>query len=814
MIHGIKPDLPVKNNLSAKEDLHFLLQRSRGIPVRTDLGKYNKILMKMNFSDTGKLTDHQLLERVGKLQRTGDIDPVDFFPLVCEACTRHLGLRPFPEQLLCGLALVEGMIAQMNTGEGKTLAATFAASFKALSRKGVHILTANEYLASRDAQWMAPVYEALGLSVDSIQENMSPERRREAYRADITYLTVRKAGFDLLQDSLAWEMEDRVQRPFHYCLVDEADFIMIDEARIPLVIAGEDDYLRPDPLLIKKVLPELRSGVHFTEDRAGRSCTLTIEGQEKVARLLNCGEIHDSTTANWYGAVHVALHAEHQLQRDVDYIVRDNRIELVDEFTGRIADGRKWPDGIQGALEAKEGIPVHREGRVYSSITVHSLIGLYPAKSGMTATAAPAAAEFYKTYGLETLTIPPHLTKRLKEPPDRIFLKSTDKIKAIVSAVSKEHGRGRPVLIGTASVRESEEIGQMLECAGIPNQILNARNDEHEAPVISRAGMLGVVTISTNMAGRGTDIKLGGPEEINREKIIKMGGLYIIGTSRFESRRIDNQLKGRAARQGDPGECQFFLSLEDPLIQRYGILEFFPKSVQREGCKEEIKNKKVSKEIARAQEIIENQHGSIRETLYRYSEITERQRKQIYNLRDEILGFLSTPPETFDALFKRLQELTDLNFSAILIEAGRLEKKLGTADTILLICRLWLQEIDLFWSNHLLTAAEIKEGIHLVRYGSKAPLYVYIDAMVEQFDLTILHLLKKIARRLNTLATIDSTERPERPSSTWVYQINDNPQSFFGIYSAHGLVNSTVAMVIKVLHILFLAPVLLYRRLR
>ncbi len=814
----------VVNNLSIKDDLYYLLQRSKGIPIITDLKEYNQLYTIISDSSVSELSDFQLTDKVQEIRvriqqgENSSREISDLFVLVNEVCKRTLNLIPYAEQIICAIAMCDSNIAQMNTGEGKTLAAVFAASFKALAGKGIHILTANEYLARRDALWMAPVYRMLGLTVDSVQESMTMERKREAYNADVTYLTVRQSGFDFLSDNLTWEIENRIQRPFHSCLVDEADFIMIDEARIPLVIAGDDGDIRPDPILIKSILPELRPKTDFTEDRAKRDCNLTVKGQKKVEKLLNCGGIHNRESANYYAAVHVALHAEYQLHRDIDYIVRNRSIELVDEFTGRIAEGRKWPDGIQGALEAKEGIDVQPEGKIFSSITIHGLLNLYNEKSGMTATAAPAAGELYNAYNLKTVIIPPHISSRFVELPDKVFSGHKEKMFSIQQEIARIHKTGRPILVGTASVRESEELKELLSQSKVSCRVLNAKNDEKEAKLIAEAGMWKAVTISTNMAGRGTDIKLGGTDSTLYREIVELGGLYVIGTTRFESKRIDNQLRGRAARQGDPGECRFFISLQDPLIQRFGILEFIPKEILKNKNPGIIESSRIAKEITRAQESIENQHASMREALSRYSEMLERPRKQFFLLREEIIQKLSAMTEENEILpLMKLQSLPDDIFIDIEDNIQKLQKCYGRDKTGQFIYRFLLQEIDRFWADQLSSASERREGIHLVRYASKVPLYVFINEMIELFDLGINQVFNNLKTEIISISQTEKNKSklpspPKGPSSTWTYQLNDNPLSFFGVYSIAGITNNVVNMMIKVMQVLFLAPVLFLGR--
>lgn len=811
----------VKHDLSIKDNLFYLYQRSNGIPVITDLKKYNSLIRRMDHAHSSNLKEANLKEKIEEIRDLikcgADRDSIiiALFPLIAEACRRTLNLTPFAEQILCGIALSEGSIVQMNTGEGKTLAAVFAASYRALCGENVHILTANEYLAHRDAKWMAPVYNAIGLNVSSIGESMSIKSRKEAYCADVCYLTVRQAGFDFLHDNLTWDINERMQRPFQFCLVDEADFIMIDEARIPLVIAGAKDDFHPDPHAIREILPELEAQVHFTEDKACRHCNLTLAGQRKIENLLKCGAMENPESANWYAAVHVALHAEYQLHRDIHYIVRDGNILYVDEITGRIAEGRKWPDGIQSALEAKEGIKVQPEGRIYSTITIHGLINLYKSKSGMTATAALAADEFFKTYKLQTILIPPHNKSRLTELPDRIFATRNGKIDSIIKEVQHVHKTGQPLLIGTASILESELIGARLSREGIACQILNAKNDEQEAQIISKAGMWGAVTISTNMAGRGTDIKLGGEEGLLYEEINRLGGLYIIGTTRFESKRVDNQLMGRAARQGDRGHCRYFVSLEDDLVKRYGMAEHLKVDSLENGVGENKAIAGINNEIGRAQRIIESQHSSMRRHLARYSELMERQRKQLFLFREEILTHLNCL-KNGDSLPVLPVNLPPEISSMIKASIQRSHNDIDKKKIELHIYSFILKEIDLFWSDQLSWASEKREAIHLVRYANKIPLHVYIKEMVELFDEGIDQIFSNIQEELESFSSGESRygnekEIPKGPSSTWTYQLNDNPFSVFNVFSLEGFGRTFILMTVKMFQGLLLLPLVVIK---
>ena len=471
---------------------------------------------------------------------------------------------------MAAIALDRGHVVEMQTGEGKTLAAVMPASLHALAGQGVHILTFNDYLARRDAEWMGPIYRRLGLSVGFVQQDMTPEERRRAYLADVTYVTGKEAGFDHLRDLLATDPRDLVHRPFHFALVDEADSLLIDEARIPLVIAGSVGRESSSSPRLAAVVAGLTPGIHFDADEYGRDVELTEAGCEQVERVLGCGSLHHAGNYGVLTELNCALHARVLLRRDVDYIVRDGRIGVIDEFTGRIVTDRHWPDGLQAALEAKEGIERQPDGRILGSITLQHFLRGYPRLCGMTGTAQTAALELRQLYGLEVVVIPTHRPMIRVDQPDLVFTHREAKEKAVVDEIRRVHASDRPVLVGTLTVEESERLAARLRSAGVACQILNAKHDEMEARVVAGAGAVGAVTISTNMAGRGTDIRLGGEDEADHERVAALGGLYVIGTNRHESARVDLQLRGRAGRQGDPGESRFFVSLEDDLLVRYG----------------------------------------------------------------------------------------------------------------------------------------------------------------------------------------------------------------------------------------------------
>ncbi len=557
-------------------------------------------------ADFAKLDDESLRARFHTSQ-----DLLEVIAIVAVVAWRVLGLDMFDVQLQGALALARGRIAEMQTGEGKTLACTPAVAWLARAGGGVHVMTVNDYLARRDARWMGGTYEFLGLSVGCIQQTMGIEERRREYRRNITYATANEAGFDFLRDQIALRPDEQVHRPFHAALIDEADSILIDEARIPLILAGgevDEEVLarRADPIVRR-----LQPGVHFTLDEYGRNIALADEGIRVLEAALRCGNIFAESNLALYTAVHNAIHAHALLHRDVDYVVKNGAIESVDQFKGRIAQDRRWPAGLHTAIEAKEGVPFRRQGRVLGSITLQNLVALYPKLCGMTGTAATQAEELRICYGLEVEVIPTNRPVIRTDEPDLVFTTKIEKEKAVVEEIRRVHALGQPILVGTASVEESERLSAAL--TGIPHVVLNARNEEEEAGIVARAGQRGAVTISTNMAGRGVDIALG-------EGVAEAGGLYVIGMNRHESRRIDHQLRGRAGRQGDPGHSRFFISREDDLLVRHGIQE-----------------EKYQHDAESIQRLVEGQNLDIRKFLAKYESVIEGQRQRIQERRQAIL---------------------------------------------------------------------------------------------------------------------------------------------------------------------------------
>ena len=631
---------------------------------------------------------------------------VEAFALVREAARRRLGLGMFDVQVLAGLALHQGRIVEMQTGEGKTLVAVAPALLSALGGSGVHILTVNDYLARRDARWMGPIYESLGLQVGFVQERMTRAERQRAYACEVTYVTAREAGFDFLRDRLCLDPADIVHRRLHLAIVDEADSILIDEARVPLVVAG-DEQEHPSELARMAVLARrLASGLDYDTDEYARNISLTEQGSQRVEEILGCGNLYAPENLVVLAQIRNALHAEVLLRADVDYIVRDGRVELVDELTGRVVDKRQWPDGLQAAIEAKEGQRLQPEGRILGSIPIQHFVRNYPRLAGMTATAQSAAIEFHEIYGIGVTVIPTNRPCVRADHADLVFTDREAKERALVDEITSVHATGRPILAGTASVAESERIARKLSESGVSCRVLNAKNDEAEAEIVADAGAPGAVTISTNMAGRGTDIRLGGRGEAGRDQVVALGGLYVIGTNRHESRRIDDQLRGRAGRQGDPGSSRFIVSLEDDLLERFGLRGLIPRAHWPAPQAAPIDDRLLTREIARAQRIVDGQNFEARQTLWRYSQVLEGQRQNVQDGRQAIL----TGEEDGDLLARRRPERWHALEGTVGLDLLRPVER-----------RLTLLAIDRCWSDHLAEIARIRDGIHLVTLGGLDP---------------------------------------------------------------------------------------------
>lgn len=658
------------------------------------------------------------------------------FALVKEAAHRTLGLSAYDEQLLAAIALHQRKLVELPTGEGKTLAAAFPAFLNALTGKGVHVLTFNDYLARRDAGWMGPLYRLLGLSVGFVVAGMSAAEKVRAYRKDITYATAKEVGFDYLRDKGAYRREEIVLRPFHYAIVDEADAILIDEARSPLVLAGRLDADAPDLDRIDRLARELVSRQAVEVDDRFNQVHLRAEGIALAEAAFGLDNLFLPEHLPLLSALNLSLQAHVLLQRDVDYLLREGEVLLIDAFTGRITPDRKWKNGLQAAVETKEGVPLRSEGSILNAITLPHFLQKYPGLAGMTATAREAAEEFAEFYGLPTVIIPPHRPCRRVDQPDRVFAGRQEKLEAVVGEVVAVHATRQPILIGTLSVRESEELAGLIAARGIPCTALNARNDAEEAKIISRAGRPGAVTISTNMAGRGTDILLGGGQEAERALVESLGGLYVIGTNRHESLRIDRQLRGRSGRQGDPGESRFFISLDDELFEKYRLREELPKRYRQAKGGEPLAGRKLPQWIRTGQRMIEGRLFDRRKMLYEYSSLLEAQRILWQGERQRSL----LDPE---------------------LSPGYREQVLA--------------QYDRLWAEHLDELSEARENIQLVRLGGQQPLREFRKLADERFQ----ERRRELAAELRVLAADPAAyakgRRVQRPASTWTYLLNDNP---------------------------------------
>ncbi|MEU2664768.1 accessory Sec system translocase SecA2 [Micromonospora sp. NPDC007220] len=720
-----------------------------------DLGPLEKLLpaVEAREDELSALDDAELTEAAGKATGYEEICAIGR-----EAARRGLDQRPYDVQLLGAMALLSGKVAEMATGEGKTLTATIAAyGHVRLGNGPVHVLTVNDYLARRDALWMEPVYKLLGLSVGWVNEASTPQERREAYACDVTYVSVSEAGFDYLRDQLVTDVEDRVQPPLRTAIVDEADSILIDEARVPMVlagsVAGEQDPVHAAAAQVRG----LRKGKHYTVAEDGRSVAFTAAGLAAVEAKLGI-DLYDEEHVAQLSAVNVALHAHALLHRDVDYIVRDGSVELIDEMRGRVAQRRRWPDGLQAAVEAKEGLDATAEGEVLGTIAVQAYIALYPKVCGMTATAVLVGDQLREFFGLEVAVIPPNTPCVREDETDRIYATRAEKEEALVDEIKRHHERGRPVLVGTLDVKESEGLAAGLNAIGVPCVVLNAKNDDEEATIIAEAGAYGAVTVSTQMAGRGVDIRLGGSDQTDRDRVAELGGLYVIGSGRHDSRRVDDQLRGRAGRQGDPGGSVFFVSLEDDLVARHAG-DAVPAS-PRMNADGLVTDDQVEYAVEHAQRVAEGVNHEIHRNTWRYSVVIEQQRKALAERRERLL--------TSDV--------------AALMLLDRVPEKAGEMDEDLLarVARsIALYHLDRLWTDHLAELSEVREGVHLRALGRLDPLDEFHRAAVPAFN----NLIPEIERR--TIETFEETEftddwEPDeaklvRPSATWTYLVHDNP---------------------------------------
>ncbi|MEZ9537164.1 accessory Sec system translocase SecA2 [Shewanella sp. 10N.286.51.B8] len=748
------------------------LQRSS---IESDLKPFKKTLTQINsFSETLKsLCDDELKAQLQSL--CASISPpmnistqVKIFASVSEISNRLLGMRPFDSQMLAGLALHDGYIVDMKTGEGKTLAAAAPVIVNALAGRKVHVLTFNDYLAKRDSHFLQPLYQFFGLSVGMIQADMSCKQRKKAHACDIVYATAREVGFDYLRDQLVHYKQQKVLSGLDVAIVDEADSILIDEARIPLVISGDIHQNNDQLTHIATVIKQLDKTNDYAVDEFSTSVHLTDSGSRKIEQQFGCENLFDIDNLPLLTSVNLALHVEVLLVKDIDYIVKDNSIKLVDEFTGRIAEKHRWPDGMQSALESKEGLPVKKEGQTLGSITLQHLMCLFKKVSGMTGTAVLAAQEFELLYQLKTCVIPPRKPCIRIDKPDRVFSTKAEKTIAICNEISLIQRTGQPVLVGTPNVRESENLYALLVEKGIECCLLNAKNDEQEAQIIAQAGAWGAVTICTNLAGRGTDILLGAKDTASNIQVKKAGGLHIIGTSRFESRRIDDQLRGRAARQGEPGSSQYFVSLEDKLFNHLGQDGLLS---GKSDTGELLSNARISKKIAHGQRVLEGANLDRRKALYKYSDLVEQQRQMIHQLRNDILQ--GEGAEEFKSkVTSRWQ-----NLSTVVSD-----EKLNEALNIVV-----MHAIDKLWVQHLSEIDYIKEGINLVgtagtsfMLSGNEPYHVFIHQVQQVFEQLLAELKTAVVDLFNNLAIDENGINPNSElfamtKSTSSYVVADNP---------------------------------------
>ena len=729
-------------------------------------------LKKLSDSSLANKTN-EFKARLAKGETLDDILP-EAFAVVREASRRVLGMRHFDVQLIGGIVLHRGNIAEMCTGEGKTLVATAPVYLNALEGKGVHVITVNDYLAKRDSEWMGQVYKFLGLSVGLIVHDLDFQQRKIAYNSDITYGTNNEFGFDYLRDNMVTSLDQMVQRPLHYCLIDEVDSILIDEARTPLIISGPGQKSTDNYYVMAKLVPHLKKDEDYTIDEKQKTVAPTEAGVAKMEKMLHVENLYDAENLELNHLFVQALRAQTMMQRDKDYVVKDGEVVIVDEFTGRLMYGRRYSDGLHQAIEAKEGLEVQRESQTLATITFQNYFRMYDKLAGMTGTAKTEEQEFIKIYGLPVIQIPTNKPIQRKDLPDVVFKTKRGKYRAVVKEVQRRHATGQPMLIGTTSIEQSEELSHMLDAAKIPHSVLNAKYHEKEAAIVALAGQKGAVTIATNMAGRGTDIQLG-------EGVAELGGLAIIGTERHESRRIDNQLRGRAGRQGDPGSSQFFLSLEDDLLRIFGG-DNIKKFMEKMGLDEDepINSRMVSNAIQKAQKRVEARNFDIRKYVLEYDDVMNQQRKVVYeqrrrilegeNMKDQVLRMEDTIiekgmetyadpklyPEEWDfaELLKysekyflapgeiKLEDIEDMSREDVEDKLKTCahetyesrEKSIGSAMMRELEKAVMLKVVDSKWMEHLDDMDMLKEGIGLRSYGQRNPIVEYKAEAYDIFE--------------------------------------------------------------------------------
>ena len=737
---------------------------------------------------------NEFKERLSKGETLDDI-LVQAFALAREACYRGIGEKPFKVQIIGGLAIHYGNIAEMKTGEGKTLTTVLPAYVNSLTGKGVHVVTTNEYLSDRNANWMKPIYDLLGVSVGVNLRDMTPKEKQDVYNCDITYSTNNEIGFDYLRDNMVVNKEDRVQRPLNYCIIDEVDSILIDEARTPLIISGGKANSNSLYIEANRAVKNLKEDEDYTVDLKTKSVSLTEEGSKKIEKILNIKNLYDIDNAVLVHHLNQALKANYAFAKDVDYVVSDGQVIIVDQFTGRLMQGRQYSDGLHQAIEAKEGVTINVETKTMATITFQNLFRMYNKLSGMTGTAKTEEEEFRNIYNMYVICIPTNKPVIREDLADLVYATEKGKYKAIINTVKEIHSKGQPILIGTISVESNEHLSGLLKKAGLPHEVLNAKNHEREAEIIAKAGEKGAITLATNMAGRGTDIKLG-------EGVKEFGGLCVIGTERHESRRIDNQLRGRAGRQGDPGMSQFFVSFEDDLMRRFGT-DRIKMMLQSLGVDDDmaIRSKTLTKSIETAQKRVEGNNYDIRKSLLDYDNVLNEQREIIYNKRNEIIdneSISQTVMDTFKETINVLCEnhiapeghLTENDKSEIVeyVNTNFLKKQNLKVEDIIdlkdkdvpeyissLVIKdyeekvkglpvrneferaISLRVIDSNWVEHMNTMEHLKEGIGLRGYSQTNPVQAYtmegfelFDKLLDKIDNDISVFLLKAEIRQNT----------------------------------------------------------------
>ncbi|QKW40382.1 accessory Sec system translocase SecA2 [Actinomadura sp. NAK00032] len=731
-----------------------------------------------------ELSDAELTAVAAALRQEEDL--AELCALGREAARRTLGERPYDVQLVGTLALLSGHVAEMATGEGKTLSGALAAAGYALRGRRVHAMSVNDYLARRDAEWMGPLYAMLGVTVAWVGQSSTPDERRAAYRADVTYAPVSEVGFDLLRDRLVTAAGDAVLPEPSVALIDEADSVLVDEAMVPLVLAGAADLDAADPRYAD-LARRLRPGLHYATDAEARNVQLTAAGTREVERVLGL-DLYAPENLRTLTAVNVALHAEVLLHRDVDYIVRDGAVKLISESRGRVALLQRWPDGLQAAVEAKEALEASPSGEILDSITVQELVGRYPVRCGMTGTAMAVSGQLTEFYGLQIAVVPPNRPRVRDDRPDRLYATTADKEVAIVEEIAAAHAAGRPVLVGTGDVAESERLARSLARAGLDRVVLNAKNDAEEAAIIAEAGAYGAITVSTQMAGRGTDIRLGGSPSAapgtapadaagtDHDRVAEAGGLLVIGTGRYHSSRLDGQLRGRAGRQGDPGASVFFTSLQDDLVTRYAPDETTKAPTGDDGL---IGDKGAHWIVGHAQRVAEGVDLELHRNTWRYNQLIGLQRRELLTERDAVL--------TGDAADRAMAEAASAKHAELTKTAG--------ADAVAAAARqIVLYQLDRCWAEHLAFLADLREGIHLRSLGRG------LDPLVE-FNREAVPAGKRLLGEARTRAVaafegLTATEDGidldsaglKRPSATWTYLVHDNPFGSMDERALRGLI--------------------------